>query len=209
MIETERDEQPKGKYGSLPWFIDVFLYPTSLAGLWMLALLVVVPFLIDGLVMAMAHFLGVLAASFGFAADMIDLVILFYMFWYLGFCIRESAEGTFRAPDNLAPDFDDGVGETFWQTLLIVGTVAVCVAPAIVYYVKARHVDGYFWLALAGGGFFLPMAMLSVVMQNGFWGAQSRADHFFDSADVCAVSSCCSSVLCAYCDYRVFAYLLA
>ncbi|HPD48542.1 MAG TPA: hypothetical protein P5279_17250, partial [Anaerohalosphaeraceae bacterium] len=127
----------------------------------------------------------------------------------LGFCIRESAEGTFRAPDNLAPDFDDGVGETFWQTLLIVGTVAVCVAPAIVYYVTARHVDGYFWLALAGGGFFLPMAMLSVVMQNGFWGAQSRADHFFDSADVCAVSSCCSSVLCAYCDYRVFAYLLA
>jgi len=112
----------------------------------------------------------IIVVPLGLVFFIIRQIITLYMFWYLGFCIRESADGHFRAPDTLAPDFDDGIGETIRQTLMILGTVAVCLFPGILYYITTDSIDTNFWLLLAAGGFFLPMALLSVIMQDGLWG---------------------------------------
>lgn len=155
----------------LPWLIDSFLYPVSVAGLAMLGMFVLLPFVFTlicyGLLLSC---LAIIVVPVFCIFVVIRFIIIFYMFWYLGFCIRESAEGNFRAPDTLAPDTDDGIGETIRQTLMILGTVAVCLLPGIVYYLMRKETGTNFWLLLAAGGFFLPMAMLSVIMQDGLWG---------------------------------------
>ncbi|RKY08766.1 MAG: hypothetical protein DRP66_03790 [Planctomycetota bacterium] len=173
MLELEPQiEHVEGAPGKrLTWLVDSFLYPISAAGLTMLGMFVLLPFVLK-LILQGLVWLGIPAiivpAAFIFL--IIRCIIMFYMFWYLGFCIRESAEGHFRAPDTLAPDSDDGIGETIRQTLMILGTAAVCLLPGIVYYLTKDTIDINFWLLLAAGGFFLPMAMLSVVMQDGLWG---------------------------------------
>ena len=155
----------------LPWLIDSFLYPVSAAGLTMLGMFVLLPFVLTLINLGLLRTgLAVIVVPVFCIFVVIRFIILFYMFWYLGFCIRESAEGNFRAPDTLAPDTDDGIGETIRQTLMILGTVAVCLLPGIVYYLVRETIDINFWLLLAAGGFFLPMAMLSVIMQDGLWG---------------------------------------
>ena len=155
----------------LPWLIDSFLYPASAAGLTMLGMFVLLPFVFTLICYGlMLTGLAVIVVPVFCIFVVIRFIILFYMFWYLGFCIRESAEGHFRAPDTLAPDTDDGIGETIRQTLMILGTVAVCLLPGIAYYLIRAETGTYFWLLLAAGGFFLPMAMLSVIMQDGLWG---------------------------------------
>ena len=155
----------------LPWLIDSFLYPVSAAGLTMLGMFVLLPFVLTLICYGLLRTgLAVIIVPVFCIFLLIRFIILFYMFWYLGFCIRESAEGHFRAPDTLAPDSDDGIGETIRQTLLILGTVAVCLLPGIVYYLVREETGIIFWLLLAAGGFFLPMAMLSVIMQDGLWG---------------------------------------
>ncbi len=173
MLELEphiEDAEPVPRK-RLPWLIDSFLYPVSAAGLAMLGMFVLLPFVLtligQGLV-----WLGipVIIVPVAFIFMVIRFIITFYMFWYLGFCVRESAEGHFRAPDTLAPDFDDGIGETIRQTLMILGTIAVCLLPGIAYYLIRGETGTNFWLLLAAGGFFLPMTMLSVIMQDGFWG---------------------------------------
>jgi len=155
----------------LPWLVDSFLYPGSTAGLTMLGMFVLLPFVFTLIcrVLLLTGLPVIVVPVFAIFV-LIRFIILFYMFWYLGFCIRESAAGHFRAPDTLAPDSDDGIGETIRQTLLILGTVAVCLLPGIVYYLVREETGIIFWLLLAAGGFFLPMAMLSVVMQDGLWG---------------------------------------
>jgi len=177
MVEISGNEESNRPGGRLPWFIDVFLYPTSRVGLGMLGLFVLVPFLlslavwgfallINGLGGDLAFLIGVLAKE---VVSGINAIVTLYMFWYVGLCIRESAEGNYRAPNSLASDSDEIWGMVE-QTLLIAGTTAVCLLPGIAYYLVQNTVDGRFWLLLAGGGFFLPMALLSVVMQDGFWG---------------------------------------
>ncbi len=155
----------------LPWLIDSFLYPGSTAGLAMLGMFVLLPFVLTLIVQGLVWLgIPVIIVPVAFIFLVIRFIIMFYMFWYLGFCIRESAEGNFRAPDTLAPDTDDGIGETIRQTLMTLGTVAVCLLPGLAYYLIRQETGRDFWLLLAAGGFFLPMAMLSVVMQDGLWG---------------------------------------
>ncbi len=155
----------------LPWLIDSFLYPVSAAGLTMLGMFVLLPFVFTLICYGLLRTcLPVIIVPVVCIFVLIRFIIMLYMFWYLGFCIRESAEGHFRAPDTLAPNTDDGIGETIRQTLMILGTVAVCLLPGIVYYLTRDAIDIYFWLLLAAGGFFLPMALLSVIMQDGLWG---------------------------------------
>ncbi len=155
----------------LPWLVESFLYPASAAGLGMLGMFVLLPFVLTLINLGLLRTgLAVIVVPVFCIFVVIRFIIMFYMFWYLGFCIRESAGGHFRAPDTLAPDSDDGIGETIRQTLMILGTVAVCLLPGIVYYLIRGTIDINFWVLLAAGGFFLPMAMLSVIMQDGLWG---------------------------------------
>lgn len=154
-----------------PWLIDVFLYPVNASGLTMLGLFVLLPFVLDLISWVFNSLgLGIITSVLGLVSSIIVWVINFYMFWYLGFCIRESADGNFRAPDTLAPGFDDGFGETARQTFMILGVIAVCLLPSVAYYLVREGVDTNYWLILAGGGFFLPMALLSVIMFDGLWG---------------------------------------
>ena len=173
MLEFERESTGAEVVTArrLPWVIEVFLYPINAAGLTMLGLFVVLPFVLNlTLSFLSSAGLWVVAAPLGIVFFIIGWVLRFYLFWYLGLCIRDSADGEFRASDTLAPDFDDGPGETVRQTFIVLAAIAVCFLPAVAYSLLTQTSVPVFWLTVATGGFLMPMALLSVVMQDGLWG---------------------------------------
>jgi len=148
----------------LPWLIDIFLYPISTPGLTILAIVIVIPLLID--------FVAMLLGPFGFFISVpgfvVNIVIFLYMYWYLCHCIRDSAEGGLRAPDVLvrAPS----LGDMGWQTLRVVGCLAFFAAPMFIYHRHTERTDTVFWFLLAYAIFFFPMGLLAVIMFDSFSG---------------------------------------
>ena len=148
----------------LPWLIDIFLYPVSTPGLTILAIVIVIPLLID--------FVATLFGPFGFFISVpgfvINVVISLYMYWYLCECIRDSAEGGLRAPDVLirAPS----LGDMLWQTIRIAGCLVFFCLPVLIYYRHTERTDTVFWLLLAYAVFFFPMGLLAVIMFDSFSG---------------------------------------
>ncbi|MHC4324604.1 MAG: hypothetical protein ACYSUX_10055 [Planctomycetota bacterium] len=148
--ETESTGQRK-----LPWFIDIFLYPTSIPGLLTMVVIVLGQFL--------AGFLGLFCCL----AVILQIVILLYMYWYFCECIRDSALGGLRAPETVGnmPD----LGDMFWQCLKLVVCFALLLAPMILYmsWVVISNTEQnvlIFYSLLALGMFFFPMGLLAVVM---------------------------------------------
>jgi hypothetical protein len=91
----EGEQVPKR---SLPWIIDIFLYPISLPGLTILAIIIVVPLLIDIAVVL----LGPFGFFIGIPGLIVKIIIGGYVYWYFGECIRDSAAGGVRAPETMA-----------------------------------------------------------------------------------------------------------
>jgi hypothetical protein len=161
-IATDEAELvPKRK---LPWLIDIFLYPISTPGLIILAIIMVIPLLID--------FVATLLGPFGFFVSVpgfvINIVISLYMYWYLCECIRDSAEGNLRAPDVLvrAPS----LGDMLWQTIRIAGCLVFFCAPVLIYHRHTERTDTIFWSLLTYAVFFFPMGLLAVIMFDSFSG---------------------------------------
>jgi len=161
-IATDQaDPLPERK---LPWLIDMFLYPVSTPGLTILAIVIVIPLLID--------FVATLFGPFGFFISVpgfvINVVISLYMYWYLCECIRDSAEGGLRATDVLvrAPS----LGDMLWQTIRIAGCLVFFCLPVLIYYRHTERTDTVFWLLLAYAVFFFPMGILAVIMFDSFSG---------------------------------------
>lgn len=162
IIATDKAEPvPERK---LPWLIDIFLYPISTPGLIILAIIIVIPLLIDFVATLLGPF-GLFVSVPGFV---INIVISLYMYWYLCECIRDSAEGGLRAPDVLvnAPS----LGDMAWQTLRIIVCSAFFFAPMLIYFLHTRKTDTIFWSLLAYAAFFFPMGLLAVVMFDSFSG---------------------------------------
>jgi hypothetical protein len=142
---------------TLPWFIDIFLYPFSLSGIIHLVIFIVTPLLI-GLVVF--RFLDIFH---GVMSLIVYLLFTGYFFYYIGYCVFDSSRGGLRAPDVTIYDSPDK--NEFWsQVFLVIGTVAVCFFPAIIYYITTERRDLVFWLLSAGGIFFLPMVLLTAVL---------------------------------------------
>lgn len=176
MFEYQRnlyaDESEPVAKRKQPWLIDIFLYPTSISGLTVLGMVIGVPFLTHLLV----KFFGLMAMVFPPAIILfailialrviINIVFMFYMYWYLCECIRDSAQGGIRAPETMA--ITPGAGELIFQFLKIVLGVAFFSAPAVAYYSHAQQYDAIFWALCAYGVFFLPIGLLAVIMFDSF-----------------------------------------
>jgi hypothetical protein len=142
---------------TLPWFIDIFLYPFSLSGIIHIVIFIVTPLLIGLVVLRFLDvFHGVMSLIF-------YLLFTGYFFYYIGYCVFDSSRGGLRAPDVTINDSPDKI--EFWsQVFLVIGVVAVCFFPAVVYYITTERADLLFWLLSAVGVFFLPMLLLTVVL---------------------------------------------
>lgn len=148
----------------LRWPIDIFCYPTSTAGLTILAIVVIIPSLID----IAAGLIGLFGFFILIPGFFIKIVVGLYMYWYLCECIRDSAQGNIRAPDVLvnAPS----LGDMFWQTLKVIGCFLLFVGPPGYYFLYIKRTDAVFWSLAAYAVFFFPMGLLAVVMFDSLSG---------------------------------------
>jgi len=137
----------------LPWLIDILLYPTSVSGIIHLVIFLLAPLLIKKLTFI----------YFGIVSLVLYMLLVGYVFYYIGHCVFHSSKGGWRAPDIStynAPDRGDLISQLF----LMLGCVAVCFCPAAIYYIITERTDLLFWLLSAYGFFFLPMVLLTVVL---------------------------------------------
>jgi len=133
----------------LPFFVDVFLFPISLAGIIQVVVYVIASFVLRVL-------------PIGICWGIIMVVVNGYMYWYFCECIRDSAVGAIRAPDVITthPDIPDAISE-FRR---IVALMVLFALPSVAYYVYTRQVDTPFWIITGAVGLFFPISLLAVVM---------------------------------------------
>jgi len=159
---TAEEKEPEDAIKSrLPWFIDIFLYMFSLAGVIHLIGLWLLIFLICPLIMARV----------GLGTEYAPIVYFFpfsYMLYYFTECIRYSAQGHCRAPDFWIHSTDSDKWACVSQLFVVTGSVAVCFWPVAVYYITTERSDLIYWLFLACGGIFFPMVLLAVVLFDSF-----------------------------------------
>jgi hypothetical protein len=153
--EVFKPEPPPQR--TMPWFIDIFLYPFSLSGIIHLVIFIVTPLLIRLVVL---DFIELVA---GFMSLIVYLLFTGYFFYYIGYCVFDSSRGGLRAPDVTLYDAPDKI-EFCSQVFLVIGVVAVCFFPAVIYYIVTARADLFFWLLSAVCIFFFPMAVLRAVL---------------------------------------------
>jgi ribosomal protein S27E len=163
-VETKPVDERK-----LPWLIDIFLYPFSVPGLKSLAIFIGVPLLINILWTILPIQLSCL---FSLVTMVIHIVIFFYIYWYFVECVRDSADGGMRAPEGLGAT--PGFMGMFWQTVNVIGCLAVFFVPFVLYMLFAKRADIIFWLLLIYAVFLFPMGLLAVVMFDSAIGLNPR-----------------------------------
>jgi DNA-directed RNA polymerase subunit RPC12/RpoP len=182
----------------LPWFIDIFLYPASKAGLTMLGIFIGVPLLVEIftriLNLLALQFLPffVFAVFFSSMGLIINIVIMLYIYWYISECIRDSANGQIRAPDTFATTPG---GEILSSFLKIFVCIIIFSAPIYSYLFESKGIEKNFWplfhftlffprivaSEVGKGGitfhlllflvvFFFPITVTSVIMSDSFRG---------------------------------------
>jgi len=142
----------------LPWFIDIFLYPTSFHGFMILAIIFGIPLLIE----VVAKLLGPFGFFISIPGIFVNIVIGLYAYWYIGECIRDSAEGNIRAPDVVAAS--PGLGEMFAGWFKIIACFVLYAGPVCIYFLYTRNINTIFWSLLAYAIFFFPIGLLAAVM---------------------------------------------
>jgi len=160
------DEPEQAEERKLPWLVDIFLYPTSASGMIHIAIFVIAPILIG----LLSRFVFSYALHYGGILSLIlYLLLIGYMFYYFGECIRDSATGGLRASDTLtsAP----GTSDLFEQFVSLFACYAFFLGPATFYRGYIHFTDtqmntAIYWPLLAYGVFFFPMGILAVVMFN-------------------------------------------
>jgi len=157
-------EMPKG-LRRYPWPVDVPLYPTSVSGLLNLAVF-------GGLLLLDIVLARVRNLYGGILRLILAVSITGYLTYYLTECVRDSADGGTRAPDNLSstPDFRDAVLQI--QDLLLAGLAFGL--PAGVYALARWRIDPVFWGLVGCAAFFFPMGVLSVILFDSMSGLNPR-----------------------------------
>jgi len=163
-VETEPFDERR-----LPWLIDIFLYPFSVPGLKSLAIFIGVPLLIDilGTILPIQ-----LSCLFGLVTMVIHIVIFLYIYWYFVECVRDSADGGVRAPEGLGAT--PGLAGMFWQTVNVIGCLAVFFTPFVFYMLFAKRADIIFWLLLIYAVSLFPMGLLATIMFDSAIGLNPR-----------------------------------
>jgi len=160
----EQEELPTR---SLPWVVDIFLYPLNKQALLIVTLSTAIPFVLhvlqvlcSGLAMAFPPALILLVVSF-LAHWGSLLMFVLYVNWYAVECIRDSAAGGIRAVDTSGST--PGVAELAWQTLASLTCVVGCMMPAMLW-ASSGGSPVISWLLCGIGGFFVPIALLAVTL---------------------------------------------
>jgi len=158
----------------LPWILDIFLYPLSISGMAVLAIVVLTRFFFRVTVIylgeASRQFLPCLA-FFGFTWGLgmiVRAVLYMYLCWYLCECVRTSAAGGVRAIETKGNT--PGLGEMFGQTIKTVVCVLIFLGPAIFYLLETRATDVIFWCLAVCGVFLFPMSFLAIVIFESWQG---------------------------------------
>ena len=153
---------------SLPWILDIFLYPLNQPGMSILVLSTGVPLVLRVLLrMSYALFVAfppamILWAVFWMIHWAAMLVFVLYANWYMVECIRDSAAGGIRAMNTAG--MTPGFTELFWQAFTSLVCGLACMAPAIFYAAYCGTNDPLFWFLYGLGGFLFPMALLAVTL---------------------------------------------
>jgi len=173
--EPTAEEIESSTQRKLPWLIDIFLYPTSMAGMTILGIVVVVRFLarivvvsLGGLSLQNVLFLIPFAMAW-IIGILVRIVLYLYLYWYLCECIRDSAAGGTRAPETIG--HNPGFGEMLGQAIKTIGCFLFFLGPAFIYHLKGGGTDAIFCrLPALAALFFFPMSLLAVVMFDSFKG---------------------------------------
>lgn len=153
---TKIDQTEKPPVRKLPWLLDIFLYPTSMSGLINLGIFWLLPVLIRVFAILLP---GRIVWLLGF---IIGLVVSAYMYYYFMECIRDSAKGEIRAPENIAslPNMSEALSDL----MELVACLVIFWGPVGFYFIFTQKTDIIFWLLLGYGIFFFPMGLLALAM---------------------------------------------
>jgi DNA-directed RNA polymerase subunit RPC12/RpoP len=148
----------------LPWPVDILLYPFSMGGLTTLAIVIVIPLVIN----LVAGVLGPFGFFIRIPGFFVIVVIQAYFLWYIPQCIQDSALGGVRAPETVSQA--PGLWDMNVQLARTLACMAVATLPVMIYSITTQRVDETFWLLLAFAAVICPMALLSVTMHDSIGG---------------------------------------
>ncbi|MBN1974249.1 MAG: hypothetical protein JW787_11455 [Sedimentisphaerales bacterium] len=168
ILRPEIKEKPPVR--KLPAIVDIFLYPTSISGLINIGIFCISS-LLFGIFSVFFRFTYFTRLPFLF----IGAAVLAYMIYYIIECIRDSALGGIRAPDNLSsmPDFYEAVSQLWdifimmiilWLPLSGYNSYRVLTQPEHSLSPYNPFADTIFLSLLGYGVFFSPIAMLALAV---------------------------------------------
>lgn len=149
-------------------FINVFLFPLCKTGL---AHIILFTFFLTLLFIVRA----VLHEAFGFLSlfilrglYLINLLIGAEVFFYLISCVRESADGSIKAPDSLFSGgfCTGGFRDIIQDFLTAIAPYIFCFCPSLIYLAITEQTDGIYYSLLLFGICYFPMFFLAVVLFN-------------------------------------------
>ena len=164
------EDPPLEVYSNLPWFVEALIYPAGRDGLIQIGIFVFCALLIYLFGWFLSSFLG---PYVGAIVLVLQFLLLGYVLFYFVYCVYDSSKGGRRAP-AVAMDHASDVSDFLAQMFLLLACFAICYWPAAVYYCFRRS-DYIFRLLVAGGSFFLPMALLAGILFD----ATHALDPFF------------------------------
>ncbi|OHB57512.1 MAG: hypothetical protein A2Y12_16000 [Planctomycetes bacterium GWF2_42_9] len=153
----------ESKKRKLPAVIDVFLYPASVSGM-----INIVVFTVLSLLMGVSRLF--LMGIMGF---MVRFTIVAYLYFYLVECIRDSATGGVRAPNNIDA-MPDSIDEAKSKALEVIASFIIFWGPVFGYMLykifttprgfPSDPFDNTFWCLLGYGIIFFPMGILAIAI---------------------------------------------
>ena len=157
VAETLLRDDPQGNQGKrkYPWPVDILLYPANVAGLINLLIFWLLPIGVSFI----CRFIFIPCLGF-----ILSLVVPAYMIYYFADCIRDSAKGNTRAPENTGDV--PGVRDAFAQLMCVIATIVMAFLPAGITFACCRQVNGLVWVFFGLGVFMLPIALLATIMQD-------------------------------------------
>ncbi len=150
----------------LPWPIDIFLYPLSISGLIHLVIFFCFPILLS---LAYRFLLGYIWPVGELIVAVLCIFFAGYVLHYLSWCLIDSTKGGLRAPDiNFQPS--PAKGDMIECAGILLACIVVCFWPPAVYYIFTRKTDLLYWLLIAAGVLFFPMAILAGCLHDSIRG---------------------------------------
>ena len=153
-----KETVPEGKR-SLPWFIDVFLYPIGGSTLVHLVLLSFLP----------SKLIPMFRVGYWYAPPLFGLgfmvVYISYFFYCVSELIRDSSTGNKRRPVvEISTEVLFDVWEIISTVPLMFINFVFCFGPLLIYFFITKRIDLFLVLLAGYAVFFTPICLLATVM---------------------------------------------